>query len=283
MLFALFSLLAAPAVHGLTAPRGLELTRALTPSSCSGDLFNYYYMFSAEDGNAVNFTYDAEYVTAQWTNNTGYFIAGLGWNPGSAQTINFQTYIPEGSSYVSIYGWTTDPLVEYRILEENLSNEDPSIGLTWQGNLTSDGGVYDIYETQRIDAPSILGPTTNFTQYWSIRQGNRNYGDVTTGNHFAAWAAAGMPLGTFEYQIVAVEGTAATSSTDGSLQLRGSVVIPFSPSVTPTPTPTQVPGATLWGQCSGIGFTGPTCCPSNTTCTLLNVYFSECIADIVTC
>jgi endo-1,4-beta-xylanase len=85
-----------------------------------------------------------------------------------------------GSSYISIYGWTTDPLVEYRILEQNYGANDPTVGLTWKGNLTSDGSVYDIYETQIVHAQSIVG-IANFKQYWSIRQDLRSDGTVTTG------------------------------------------------------------------------------------------------------
>jgi cellulose 1,4-beta-cellobiosidase len=40
------------------------------------------------------------------------------------------------------------------------------------------------------------------------------------------------------------------------------------------------PGATqvLFGQCGGIGFTGPTVCASGSTCQVLNPYFSQCLA-----
>ncbi|KAF3933231.1 Exoglucanase [Dactylella cylindrospora] len=34
---------------------------------------------------------------------------------------------------------------------------------------------------------------------------------------------------------------------------------------------------TKWGQCGGIGFTGPTSCVSGTTCTVLNPYYSQCL------
>lgn len=48
-------------------------------------------------------------------------------------------------------------------------------------------------------------------------------------------------------------------------------------SATPTPTPSS-PGGTvpLWGQCGGIGYTGPTQCASG-TCTAQSEYYSQCI------
>jgi hypothetical protein len=56
-------------------------------TSISGTNFGYYYTFSADDGDAVTYSNldDSEY-SIQWNNNSGYFIGGKGWNPGSAQS-----------------------------------------------------------------------------------------------------------------------------------------------------------------------------------------------------
>ena len=112
-------------------------------------------------------------------------------------------YKPNGNSWLGVYGWTHNPLIEYFIIE-SFGTYNPSTGATLVGTVISDGATYNIYRTMRVNQPSIEG-TKTFYQYWSVRQTRRNSGTVTTANHFNAWASRGLNLGTFDYQIVAVE------------------------------------------------------------------------------
>jgi len=122
------------------------------------------------------------------------------------------TFTPkDGTNYLSIYGWTTSPYVEYYILESS-SAFDPSSDSTYayKGNVTSDGGTYDIY---LHDPPNEgMDPSLYLGTYWSVRTEKRVGGTVTTANHFDAWMAAGMKLGTFNYQIVSTESVSGSGS-----------------------------------------------------------------------
>ena len=103
---------------------------------------------------------------------------------------------------MSLYGWSTNPLVEYYVIE-NYVGSPPTAG-TYMGQVTSDGGTYNIYEHQQVNQPSIQG-TATFEQYLAIRTSPVSSGTITMSNFFNAWASHGMNLGTLNYQILATE------------------------------------------------------------------------------
>lgn len=119
-------------------------------------------------------------------------------------TINFgANYNPDGNSYLTVYGWTLEPLVEYYIVESWGTWRPP--GANSKGTIQVDGGTYDIYETTRVNQPSIIGNTT-FQQYWSVRRDKRTSGTISVSDHFRAWEAHGMPMGKMYEVALTVEG-----------------------------------------------------------------------------
>nr|CDS82488.1 glycoside hydrolase family 11 enzyme [uncultured eukaryote] len=211
-------LIAASVVSGVVAlPAEIDanlnstlLARAGTASG-TGTHNGFYYSFWTDNQGQVTYTNGAAgQYSVQWSGN-GNWVGGKGWNPGSARTITYTAdYKPNGSSYLAIYGWTKNPLIEYYIVE-NFGTYNPSSGGTKKGSVTVDGSVYDIYVSTRTNQPSIEG-TKTFQQYWSVRQNKRSGGSVNTGTHFSAWASAGLNLGSHDYQIVATEGYFSSGS-----------------------------------------------------------------------
>jgi endo-1,4-beta-xylanase len=120
-------------------------------------------------------------------------ITFSGWSGASA-----------GTNLVSIYGWSTGPLVEYYIEEWSYGGSAGQGQV--MGSVTSDGSSYTIWKHTQYNQPSIQG-TSTFNQYISVRDSPRSGGGtVTVANHFNAWANLGMNLGQLSYQVLATEG-----------------------------------------------------------------------------
>ncbi|KAI1333987.1 glycoside hydrolase family 11 protein [Xylariaceae sp. FL0016] len=178
----------------------------------------YYWSNWSEGGgtfrcqNGAGATY-----SVNWQSNGGGFVCGKGWSPGGNRAVKYSgTYEAKGPSYLAVYGWTRNPLIEYYIMDAHgalLPNEP----WTEKGNITIDGeGDYTVYTSTRVNQPSIVG-TTTFQQYWSVRTEQRVGGTITTGKHYDAWSKLGMKLGGHDYMILATEGyTSGSTMSNGT-------------------------------------------------------------------
>lgn len=118
-------------------------------------------------------------------------------------------YQPISDSHLAVYGWTTNPLVEFFIIE-SWGIWKPPGSKTSRGTITVNGGTYDIYEMTR----GFQDSSKNYQMYFSVRQQKRTSGIVSVSEHFKAWEALGMKLGKFYEITLCVEGYQSSDKAD---------------------------------------------------------------------
>ena len=145
-------------------------------------------------------------------------------------------YQPNGNSYMCVYGWTRNPLVEYYIVETWGSWRPPG-ATSALGTVYADGGTYDIYKTTRVNQPSIDGNTT-FDQYWSVRQskpsanGTKIEGTISVSQHFKAWEQVGLKMGKMYEVALNIEGYQSSGKATvykNNLSVGGEIPDPVKP------------------------------------------------------
>jgi endo-1,4-beta-xylanase len=194
-----------------------QQANAAVTSNQTGWNNGYFYSYWRSGGSAsMNLGSGGNY-SVSW--NGGNVVCGKGWNPGGSRTVGYNAGVwsPSGWARLSVYGWTTSPLIEYYIIEK-WGGSGNSTGGSRVSTVSSDGGTYNVSKHQQVNQPSIQG-TATFWQYYSVRQSQQGSGNrsVTTGNHFNKWKSVLGSMGNHNYMILATEGYNSSGSCNATV------------------------------------------------------------------
>lgn len=207
---------------GFTALGSMAVNAQTLTSNSTGTHNGFYYTFWKDSGNASMTLLEGGRYTSQWTNNTNNWVGGKGWRPGNNNKVISYSGNYGGSNnqntYLALYGWTTDPLIEYYVIESYGSyNPSSCQGGTDYGSFQSDGATYNVRRCQRVNQPSIIGNAT-FYQYFSVRSPKKGFGNIsgtiTFANHVNFWRSKGLNLGNHDYMVMATEGYQSSGNSD---------------------------------------------------------------------
>jgi len=219
----------------------------------TGTYDGFDYELWKDNGNTSMTLNDKGTFSCNWSNiNNALFRTGKKFDATKSYqdlgtiSVNYDCdYRPSGNSYLCVYGWTKSPLVEYYIVDSWGTWRPP--GASPKGQINVDGGTYDVYETTRVNQPSIEGNTT-FKQFWSVRTSKRTSGTISVDKHFKEWERFGMRMGKMYEVALTVEGYQSSGSANvkkhelsigNSSQSKPTSTPTISPTTKPTSSPTN--------------------------------------------
>ena len=192
-------------------------TQQVLTENRTGQIDGYSYELWKDTGNTKMTLLGGGKFSCEW-NNINNILCRIGkkwdctktWDQLGTISVAYNVdYRPNGNSYMCVYGWSRNPLIEYYIVDSWGSWRPP--GTNSMGTINVDGGTYDIYTSDRINQPSIDG-TSTFKQFWSVRTQKRTSGTISVSDHFKAWTSKGMKLGLFYEAALTVEGYQSSGS-----------------------------------------------------------------------
>lgn len=172
-------------------------------------------------------TFSTPAFTASW-NNSGDYLGRLGFEWGNnaqaysaygtiiAQYASKKTGSGGGYSYIGMYGWTTNPCVEWYIVDDSYNNMPVNPGNTTnKGMIDVDDGSYVVYTRNTSGTGgSRCSGVSNWIQYYSVRTTARECGQISLTEHFDAWNGMGMSMGNLLEAKILVEVGGGSGSVD---------------------------------------------------------------------
>jgi cellulose 1,4-beta-cellobiosidase len=243
------------------------------PDGCD---FNSFRM-----GNTSFFGPDKIVDTTQKITVVTQFITSTGTASGTLSEIN-RLYVQNGkviqNSFATIPGLTTYNSVttDFCTAQKNITGDTNSFqahgGLPAMGTALGDGMVlvlslWDDYAAEMLWLDSDY-PTNASTTAPGVARGTCATTSGVPATIEVSDASAQVIYSNIKFGDIGSTYTTSTTTGGGG------------GGTTPTTPPTSAPSATqtLYGQCGGIGYTGPTVCASGSTCNELNTYYYQCLA-----
>jgi hypothetical protein len=144
---------------------------------------------------------------ASW-NNSGDYLGRLGfeWGNSGKKYTEYGTikadYVwnKSGSagnySYIGVYGWSTNPCIEWYIVEDSFHQMPFNTGDRPVGTADVDGGTYNLVHRHTSGTGGDrCGGAGSWDQFYSIRLEGKRCGTITVSDHFKVWADQGWNLG----------------------------------------------------------------------------------------
>ena len=155
---------------------------------------------------------------ASW-NNSGDYLARVGYYDGGASKkvkdlspiYAAYNYSKSGNgggySYIGVYGWTKNPLLEYYIVDDSYNGMGTPYNTSRIGQYTADGATYTLYKGTRVNAASIDGDGKTFPQVFAVRSSARTCGTISVSEHLENWQKLGVDMGgVYDCKIVCEAG-----------------------------------------------------------------------------
>jgi hypothetical protein len=187
---------------------------------------NLAWQIWTNSGTGYLTTFSTPAFSASW-GGTGDYLGRLGfeWGNGGKAYTSYGTITADvsfkksgsggGFSYIGIYGWSNNPCVEYYILDDSMGSFPFSpYNSSQKGTATIDGETYKLFSNQTNGTGGSRCNQSSWGQFWSVRQKARQCGTITISDHFKAWDAAGMKLGSMIEAKILVETGGGSGSVD---------------------------------------------------------------------
>jgi len=201
-------------------------TFSISPGADKGEIKNigeYNYEIWSKSGDVSATFYSDGSFSCNFTNADDYLCrSGFAYGMKSGKSYkdlghlyaDFSASIADFNgvsySYIGVYGWSQDPLIEWYIVDSwspyrpawiGNNNGTPTCdGCGKIGTITVDGASYDVF-VDKVSRGNIEG-NGPFTQYFSVRSvgEKRECGTIDITAHFQAWEKLGLKLGSSMYE-----------------------------------------------------------------------------------